>query len=300
MILHQGVGLHDIGADLAAPADFLDLAADVGELFGILLLLQKVQLGLQHLHGLVFVLELGALVLALHHDACRKVRDTDSRGSLVDMLAARAAGAVGVDAQILIPDLDVDIVVDLRHHVQRHEGGLPLALGVERGDADQTVHALLRFQIAVGVLSVHLEGHGFDACLVAVQIIQDLHGKALVLGPAGVHPVQHTGPVAALGAARACVQLQDRVVPVVFAGKQGPDRHGIQLRGEALQLLLHLRDQGRIVFLISHLDQSLDVLVLLREGRVVLCFILQILKLLHALLGFLGVVPVARSLHLSF
>ena len=54
-------------------------AADAGKLLRVFLLLEHVQLGLQHLHGLILVLELGALVLALHHDACRKVRDADSR-----------------------------------------------------------------------------------------------------------------------------------------------------------------------------------------------------------------------------
>jgi hypothetical protein len=40
--------------------------------------------------------------------------DADGRIGLVDMLAAGAAGPVGVDAQILVVDFHLDIVVQLR------------------------------------------------------------------------------------------------------------------------------------------------------------------------------------------
>jgi hypothetical protein len=47
------------------------------------------------------VLVLRALVLALDHDAGRQVGDADRRIGLVDVLAAGAGGAEGVDAQVL-------------------------------------------------------------------------------------------------------------------------------------------------------------------------------------------------------
>jgi hypothetical protein len=56
---------------------------------------------------------LAALVLAGDHDAGRQVGDAHRRLGLVDVLAAGAGGAVGVDAQVLVVDLDLDVVVDL-------------------------------------------------------------------------------------------------------------------------------------------------------------------------------------------
>ena len=53
---------------------------------------------------------LRALVLARHDDAGRQVRDAHRRVGDVDVLAAGAARAVGVDAQVLLVDLDVDVV----------------------------------------------------------------------------------------------------------------------------------------------------------------------------------------------
>ena len=51
-----------------------------------------------------------ALVLALDDDAGREVRDPDGGVGLVHVLAAGAARAVGVDAEVALVDLDVDVV----------------------------------------------------------------------------------------------------------------------------------------------------------------------------------------------
>jgi hypothetical protein len=78
---------------------------------------------------------LGALVLALHHDAGRKVGQADRGVGLVDVLPARAAGAVGVDPEIALVDLDRDGVVDLRDDRDARERGVTAGLGVEGRDA---------------------------------------------------------------------------------------------------------------------------------------------------------------------
>lgn len=77
VVFDHGVGLENVGADLIAPADFFDFTADSGKLLGVFFLSEHIQLGFQHLHGLIFVLELGALVLALYHNSGRKMGDTD-------------------------------------------------------------------------------------------------------------------------------------------------------------------------------------------------------------------------------
>ena len=123
------------------------------------------------------------------------------------MLTARTAASVGINAQILRVDLDIQIFFDIRHNIQGYERGLTLALGVEGGNPDKTVYAFFRFQIAVSVFAVYLEGNGLDARFFAVQIVQNFHGKALFLRPSGIHTVQHAAPVAALCAACARIEL---------------------------------------------------------------------------------------------
>ena len=85
--------------------------------------------------------------------------NADSRRSLVDMLSPGAAASVGIDAQILLVDLHVQIFLNIRHHVQRHKGGLALPLRIKGGYPHQPVHTLLRLQVAVGIHPVDLESH---------------------------------------------------------------------------------------------------------------------------------------------
>ena len=59
----------------------------------------------------------------------------------VDVLAAGALGAIGVDAAIAFVDLDVDLVVDDRIDPGRRETRVAPRVGIEGRDAHQAVHA---------------------------------------------------------------------------------------------------------------------------------------------------------------
>src|SRR5262249_8407957 len=117
MVLDPLVGVQEVAADLRAPGDVLDLAALLGQLLRAFALLQLDQLRAQELHRHRLVLGLRALVLALHDDAGGDVGDAHGRVGLVDVLAAGAGGAVGVDAQVGVVDLDLDTLVDQRADV---------------------------------------------------------------------------------------------------------------------------------------------------------------------------------------
>ena len=78
---------------------------------------------------------LRALVLALHHNAGGEVRDADRGIRHIDVLAARARGAEGIDAEVLLLDIDFDLIVHLREDVDTGEGGMPPRIGVEGRDA---------------------------------------------------------------------------------------------------------------------------------------------------------------------
>lgn len=75
------------------------------------------------------------------------------------MLTAGSAGTIGINPQIILIDLHIQILLNIRHHVAGYKGGLPLSVGVERRDPHQAVDASLGFQISKGVLPVDLEGH---------------------------------------------------------------------------------------------------------------------------------------------
>src|SRR5690606_30268951 len=83
--------IEHVGADLVAPADVGLALLDRFRLLPALLLLELVQLRLQLRQRGRAVLVLGAIVLALHDDAGRLVRDSHGRFGLVHVLAAGAA-----------------------------------------------------------------------------------------------------------------------------------------------------------------------------------------------------------------
>ncbi len=72
MVFNELVGLHDIGADLAAEADFGLGGVELAQVFAALFEFGFVELRAQNLHGDFAVLVLAALVLALDDDAGRE------------------------------------------------------------------------------------------------------------------------------------------------------------------------------------------------------------------------------------
>ncbi len=68
--LHHLVGLEDIRADLVAPGDVALFAVLTLDLGALLVRLDLVELGLEHLHRHLAVTALAAFRLAGDHDAC--------------------------------------------------------------------------------------------------------------------------------------------------------------------------------------------------------------------------------------
>ena len=198
----------------------------------------------------------------------RPVGDAHRRVGLVDVLAAGAGRAVGVDLQVVVLDLDVAGVLDDRRHLDAREARLAAVGGVERRQPHEPVHALLGAVEAVGVLARGAEGGRLDAGLLPRARLQQLDLEAAALGPAHHHPQHHLGPVLGVGAARAGVDGHERVAGVVLAGEQPL----LLERGQALldrgERLLELG--GELGVLLGELDEPLEVVgvgLQLRERR---------------------------------
>ena len=214
------------------------------------------------------------------------------------MLSAGAAAPVGVDTQVFFVDLHVQVFLNIRHDIQRHKGSLPFSLGIEGGNPHQPVHALLGFQITIGICSVDLESHRLDSGFLPIQVIQHFHGKAPALRPAVVHPVEHSAPVTALGAACPGVQFQYGAVFVVFSRKQRTQAQFLQFTDKFVQFGPDIRYQGRVILLIPHLDQRQNILKLPGKLVAALHRAFQGFQFLHFFIGAVRIVPEARGLHL--
>ena len=100
--------------------------------------------------------DLAALLLARDNDARRHVGDADGGVRRINVLAAGAGRAVGVDAAVALVDGDLDVVIDDRKHPDGREAGVSASVRVVGRDADKAVHAALRLQPAESVLAFDL------------------------------------------------------------------------------------------------------------------------------------------------
>ena len=83
------------------------------------------------------------------------------------MLAAGTGRAIGVNAQVLILDVDLDILVYFGRDEHRDERGLAAAAGIERRDPHQTMNAGLGRHQPVCVIALDAKCRGFDTRLAA-------------------------------------------------------------------------------------------------------------------------------------
>jgi hypothetical protein len=96
----------------------------------------------RHLEGLGLVLDLRALVLALHDEAARTVEDLHRAVGRVDALSAWSSGGRDRDLEIFVVDLDVHLV-GLGEHGHGRRRGVDAALALGGGHALHAVHAAL-------------------------------------------------------------------------------------------------------------------------------------------------------------
>ena len=215
------------------------------------------------------------------------------------MLAAGAAGAAGLHFDVLGADLDLAVVVQLGHDLHGGEAGLPPGVGVKGGHPDQPVDAVFALEVAIGVVALDEDGGGLDARLVTGLVVHQLIGVAVALGPAGIHTVEHLGPVLGLGAACTGMEGENGVVGVVFAGQQSRQTALADLLFQVVVPGGDLRQQGGVVLLLGHLAQGHGVLPLGHQPVILLDAVLQALDLLGHLLAVLNVVPEAVLLRLG-
>ena len=220
------------------PADIgLGVRLGLGRRFA-LLQLDFINARAQHVPGVRPVLVLGALVLALHHDgavlAGHVIGQTHGGIGLVDVLPARAGGAIGVHAHVLVFDLHLDRLVDERIAPHAREAGVATARAVIGRDPHKAVHARLGLQPTIGVLALDQQGDGFQTGLFAGLRLDHLDLVAGAFRPSRIHAREHARPVLGFGAPGAGMDFKIGVVGVRLAGEQ---RLQFGLSGARLQLL---------------------------------------------------------------
>ena len=253
-----------------------------------------VQARAQALPGNIAVAVLAAAVLALHHDAGGHVREAHGRVGLVDVLATRAGGTVGVHTHIGRVDVDLDRVVDLRVDEDAGKAGVAAAGGVERALAHQAVHAGFGTQQAEGVIAIDLQAGTLDAGYVARGFLLDLDAEALAFGIANILAQQHAGPVAGLGTAGAGLDVQEGVVGVCRLVEHAAEFQRFHALGDGGGVGFDGFQAGEVVLVAAHFVQLGAVGQLLGELVQHHDHVIERLLFLAQFLGLLGIVPDRR------
>lgn len=99
-------------------------------------------------------------------------------------------------------------------------------------------------QSTEGIFSVDGNGDTFYAGFFPCGEIEDVRGEVMRLSPAEVHPFEHFRPILGISAARAGVNRQQRVSPIVCAGEHRGEFTLSHLRGEGFDLAFEFGTQA--------------------------------------------------------
>ena len=148
------------------------------------------------------------------------MRNADGGVRGVYVLPAFARGAVGIDTQILLVDIDLDRVIDFRIDGDGRKRRMSTLCRIERRDANEPMYTGFGKHHSVGEVAADDEGRGFDAGLFTSLNFEDSGLVAALLRPSEIHAHQHFRPVLGLGAAGAGMDVDDGIQPIVFAGEK--------------------------------------------------------------------------------
>ena len=177
---------------------------------------------------------------------------------------------------------------------------MPTSGCIERRNAYKPMHAVLAFEISVGIRALHKHSGAFESRLVAVEPVEELDGKAVLFRPARIHAVKHGRPVLCFRAAGARMQRNDCVACVVFAGQQRFQPHALFSGADFFHFGNDLIGHAFIVFLNTHVGKRHGVFKRSFQLCVFLNRAFDAFELPQNLPGILRVIPKIRHKRLLF
>jgi hypothetical protein len=187
------------------------------------------------------------------------VRQAHGGFDLVHVLAAFAAGTVGIDAQVFIPHDDVDLLLGVRGDVNRGETRVALLRGVKGRDAHEAMHAALGLQEAEGVFADDFERGGACAHVVTGFVVDELDLVATALAPALIHAHEHVRPVAGLRATGSGVDGDEGIATVKRPAEELAELKGAHVVFELRVLLIDLTPGVHVTGLLRQVDEPVEV-----------------------------------------
>ena len=172
---------------------------------------------------------LRTLRLRRDDEAGRNVRYAHGGFNLVHVLAALAAGTERVHLEFIRRNDDFAVAfLDFRNRVHAGKTRVAAFVGIERRDAHEAMHAALGLAESVGVFALDEHRDAFEAGGFAGERVGHLDFPAARFGPALIHAREHFRPVLRFRAARAGVDGEDAILPVMRAVQENLQFERIQ------------------------------------------------------------------------
>ena len=195
------------------------------------------------------------LTLTLHHNTTGLMGQTHRRIRLINMLTTSTRSPVSISTHIRRINLNINIVINLRRHIDRRKRRMATIARIKRRLAHQAVHTNLRAQPAKSILARHLHSGTLNTSHITSRALHQLRLKTLIVSPAQIHTQQHLRPVLRLSAARARLNIQVGIVRIHLTAKHTAKLQLSQLRLKAGNLSLHLSHSVSVILLNRHLQQ---------------------------------------------
>ena len=162
---------------------------------------------------------LRALVLALHYYTTGLMGQTHRRIGFINMLTTGTRCAVSIRANIRRININLNIVINLRRHIDRRERCMTAITRIKWRLAHQTMHTNLSTQPTKGIFTANLHRGTFNTSHITGRAFHQLRFKAFIVSPAQIHAQQHLSPILSLSATRARLNIQISVIWVHLATK---------------------------------------------------------------------------------
>src|SRR5208283_1151765 len=183
MVLNQAIGLHDVGANLAAKGNFqLGFVQLVGGI-AALLHFHVVEFGAQHLHRKFAVFVLAAFRLARHDNAGGDVGEAHGRLHFIDVLPAFTTRAKRLQLDVFRLDVHLDAVINFGNNENGSERRVTPRRLIKLRNPYQAVYSGLTGQQAICIFAAEFNGGILDARFFARRFIQNVGGDSLSFRP---------------------------------------------------------------------------------------------------------------------
>src|SRR6185503_15870503 len=139
------------------------------------------------------------LVLAGDYNSGRHVCNAHCGIGSVDMLAAGTCCSIGIDTEIFVLNIDLDVFIDFWINKQGSERGVAPGSLIKGRDPHKPVNTSFSSKQPVGILAFNSKSNALQSSFLAWLIFENLGLEFPLFSPLEIHAQQHLSPILRFG-----------------------------------------------------------------------------------------------------